>query len=405
MSLARKLKLGPHYAIERFGISVALIVIAFVVIIVAATTFTLQANAQRDATQALYTSSFTTTGTGTSGTVNGIYRNSDGTRVAVLMQLSSMDSTSIDASKYSCTLSGVDGFGYLENVKSSPACGLYVYGDSGYMVFYLTNAEAFPRQKLALNVNMGLTLSGSSIKDTTATDSFTVQFNPGADGVTTSDSLDGDTFNPVSFHEETVTSKDEASLRKKLADDIGTMRTELSAISEYMDRVKSDGIVTDGMTPSWVSGDGISVKSDGSVSYSAATTLPNGLSFDWASCSIAGKSYIDTAMAAVGATDRDAFMLDLGTVETPTLDNVVWKLADGTDLATALTMDASNSRYQQADKDTTALEAAWVAYGATKAHYQGDHLKALLELEYQGEHIAETYTSTTTNDGTITVQK
>ena len=91
MSLARKLKLGPHYAIERFGISVALIAVAFMTIIVAATAFTLQANAARDATQALYTSSFTTTGTGTSGTVDGIYRNSDGSRAAVLMHLSSMD--------------------------------------------------------------------------------------------------------------------------------------------------------------------------------------------------------------------------------------------------------------------------------------------------------------------------
>ena len=273
------------------------------------------------------------------------------------------------------------------------------------MVFYLTNASALPRQKLALNVNMGLTLSGSSIKDAAATDGFTIQFNPGADGVTKSNALDGDTFDPVGFYEETVATKDEKSLRQKLADDIGTMRTELSAISEYMDRVKADGVVTDGMVPAWVSGDGISVKSDGAVNYSAASTLPNGLNFDWTSCSISDKSYIDAAMAAVGATDRDSFMLDLAAVEAPKLDDLVWKLSDGTDLATALTMDASNSRYQQADKDTTALEAAWAAYGATKAHYQGDHLKALLELEYQGERVAETYTSTTTNDGTITVQK
>ena len=401
--LARFFKIGPHYAIERFGISVMVLVVALVVFVVASTSFTMHTNAEIDAAQALYTSSFKTSSSQTSGTVEGIYENEAQTRAAVLVKLSDMANVTIDASKYTANLTGVDGFGYVEGVQAMPECGLYVYGDSGYIVFYMTNAEPFPHQKLALLVNMGLSMTGEGISDAVSEDTWIIQFNPGATGVTPSETLESDTFDPVAFYRETVTAPQEQELRDQLANDIALMRTELTSINEYSTRVESDGVSTDGMTPEWLAGDTVSI-TDGVMSYTPATVLDGGLSFDWASCSITGQSYLEVAMEETGITDVDSLMTSLVPLDTPDVPDAPWLLSDGTPLETALGESPSNSRYQQASKDVGALESHWAVYGGLKAKYQGEDLYALLELEYDGDKIGEVYTSTTTTDGNIAIQ-
>lgn len=401
--LARIFKIGPHYAIERFGIEVGMLVVALVVFVVASTSFTMHTNAEIDAAQALYTSSFKTTASATSGKVEGIYENEAKTRAAVLVKISDMSELTIDASKYKANLVGVDGFGYVEGVQAMPECGLYVYGDSGYIVFYMVNAEPFPHQKLALNVNMGLSMTGSDVSSATAEDTWTIQFNPGASGVSQSEALESDTFDPVAFYRETVVASQETELREALVNDISRMRTELTSINEYTTRVRSDGVSTDGMTPEWLAGDTVSI-ADGVMSYKPATVLDGGLSFDWAACSITGQSYIETAMAAAGMGDVDAFMTSLVPLDTPSVGGQPWLLSDGTPLRSALEESPSNTRYQQASDDVASLESHWAVYGSLKARYQGEDLYALLELEYEGDKIGEVYTSTTTNDGTIVVE-
>lgn len=406
MDIMKTFKLGKHYAIERFGIAVAGLAIALVVFIAGGTTYTVQRNAAQNAATAIYTPSFATSGSNTSGSVLGIYTNESHTRAAVLMQISDMSKLSIDASDYKIDLYGVDDFGYVDRVESNPACGMYVYGDSGYMVFYMTASEALPRQRLGMLCNMGFTLGGSGIESTTTTETFTISFNPGADNVYTVDALEGETFDPVSFYQEVVTSAAESDMRSQLADDLGTMRNELSYILEYTSRVQNDGIITDGMMPEWVVGDSISVNDDNNLVYTCATPVPGGLDFDWMDCSIAdGESYIDAALAASDYESVNELLDALSSVQAPSIGDNEWILSDGTPLSAALTGNPNDERYVHMNDDTTTLEAAWAAYGATKAHYQGDHIYALINLENEGDKVASTYTSTTTNDGNITINR
>lgn len=406
MNIMRTLKLGKHYAIERFGIMVGGLAIALVVFVTGGVVHTTQAAAAKNATTAVYTSSFQTSATDVSGDVLGVFANEERTRAAVVMKLSEMSDLPIDATEYQMTLSGVDDFGYATGVQSNPACGMYVYGDSGYMVFYMTASESLPRQRLGLYVNLGLSMTGEGADAAKTKDTFSISFNPGADGVAVTKALDGDTFDPIKFYQSTITAAEERELRKELVDDIGTMRNELSYISEFTSRVKNDGIETEGITPEWIIGDAVEFKDEDTMRYKPATTLSGGLMFDWVKCSIAdGESYIDAAMAASDASDVDELLNQLGRVEVPTLPDVEWRFSDGTTLSSALAGDSENDRYQNADEDTTALEGAWTAYGATKAAYQGEDLRALLELEYEGNKVAETFTSTTTNDGTIFINR
>ena len=405
--IAHKLKLGPHYAIERFGMAVGMLVLALVVFIGAGTAWSMQSAAQANATTTVYTANFSTTGSGVSGSVLGVWSNESRTRAVALVKMADMSRLPIDASKYTVDVYGADSMGYVTPVEGEFACGLYVYGDSGYIAFYITSPTAIPRQRIGVNVNLGLTMNADSsgeLSEVNQTDSFMFQVNPGADGVIATGALEGDSFNPVEFFEQVVSASEEASLREALADDMGSLRTTLSYINEYTDRVRSDGVEVTDMTPEWVVGDNISVK-DGIVSYTPATVLDGGLEFDWASCSIGGESYIEAAMESVGFTgDADEFMASLEEVKVPPIGNLNWMLTGGGSLDDAADAEGNDGgRYSQAESDTTMLEGAWAAYGATKANYQGDHIQALLELEYEGEKVASTYTSTTTNDGTITV--
>lgn len=406
MNLMRTFKLGKHYAIERFGISCAFLAVALVVFIVGGSVYTAQSAAQHTAATSIYTPAFATSGSNTSGEMLGIYANKSRTRAAVLMKLSDMSKLSIDAADYQIQLYGIDDFGYVDTVKSNPACGMYVYGDSGYLVFYLTASEALPRQRLGMICNMGFTMGGSGAESTTTTETFTVSFNPGADNVYHTEALEGESFDPVAFYQEVITAAAETKLRDQLADDIGTMRNELSYINEYTQRVKNDGLITDGMTPKWVSGDTLTMNDDNELVYTSATTVPGGLDFDWASCSISeDKSYIDAALKASGCESVNELLNMLSSVKAPSIDDPEWLLADGTPLETALTNNPDDDRYTRMSDDTTTLEAAWAAYGVTKAHYQGDHLYELIALENDGDKVASTYTSTTTNDGNITISR
>ena len=401
--LSTIMRRGRHYGIERFGASVGLLVVALVVFVAAATGYTVRTNAERDAVTSVYTSSFTTSGAGVSGSVRGVYTNADQTRAAMLVQLSDMTNLSIDASKYSVELAGVDGFGYLEGVKSRPACGLFVYGNTGYMVFYMQSRNKIPAQRLALNVDMGLTMGGASDDSGLVDrDSWSVQFNPGARDIMVLDALDGKTFDPVRFYNETVVAESEAEARKVLVKDIKNMRTELTAIAEYRDRVAADGIVLDNMTPEWVVGDSMKISDGDTITYDANTVMPGGLELDWTGGSVE-KGFIKDAMAQTGYSDVDEFMNALKPVAVPSALGLDWRFSDGSSLDELLASSPNNARYKKADTDTTALEAAWSTYASTKAKYQGEHLYRLLEIEYESRDIADVYTSVTTDDGAIKV--
>ena len=124
-------KFGPHYAIERFGVSFLTIVFAMSAVIGSILSRKIAYDHRALSGNAVYTRSFSMSQSGTSGSVRGVYSNTDHTKVMVLLSFNDMSKIPADASKYSIIMSGATQSGAYEPCKSTPSAMLYSLGSTG----------------------------------------------------------------------------------------------------------------------------------------------------------------------------------------------------------------------------------------------------------------------------------
>lgn len=241
---------SKHMRIEIFTIKVLVVFVLLVAISVLSLVRYIQSTHVDLANTAMYSTKFTTTASKTTGTIEGIYASKDKTRALVVAKMSSVDSISTDASKYSLSMTAVKPDMTQQKMESSPAAMIYFFGSSGYMGIYLVEQRAFPSQILYMRVigdSVLNTESNSSsgeetdIKDMPDKDQFEIFFNPGASGTQHLNILDSkDAPSAQEVYREAVLIGDQADARKTLNSDIVKLKDDLARIDEMTHRVRGD---------------------------------------------------------------------------------------------------------------------------------------------------------------------
>lgn len=396
--------LGKHYRLERFGVIFCVLCALMVVDIACILHKTNEDRRQSLSDKVVYTTQFTTSRTNASGTVNGIYVNSDRTKVFLLLKFSSMDTMSTDAKNYELFLTGCDLYGNGLDLKSSPIGQLFVFGASGYMGVYFENATAFPAQicDLVVRNNKELVSTGVTVGEGATSfqkfDQFRIYFNPGGAAGTVAEFLDNDNLDPVVIYEELVSRAQERDMRVQLADTMERMRTSMETVAEYSRRMQDYGVYP-AAVPESVMGDcmrdadGNIVASvdpaDVCVAYSAGTpiyldsdyVLKQGVDFDWRNGSIK-EGYLDEVCEANGVSDSVELFAKIKSEpgDRPNTARLAWYREDGTEFL----VDSSGAM-STADKGAletmNLLTTAWGNYWSVKQEYQVKKLVSLLQME------------------------
>lgn len=387
---------------------------------------------------AQYTSSFTMSLSGATGSVQGVYTNTDHTRSFVLLKFNDVTNIPVKADKYQLFLSGCDRNQNYDKLKSNPDAQIYMFGSTGYMGIYLYSAEPFPSQILNLYLRSIVNFSGTSsttgYEDATFNqyDQARIYFNPGGSYATKADFLDEDDWTIFDIYEELVSRPAEKSIRTLLRNDLKEMLNQKLLIDEYTNRIMDDGLMEPAM-PSAIAGDVIYGKTiDGSsneklqwsikknqwyapealvgfdennvqVYLDTKVVEPNGFNFVWQDSQIKN-GYLKNLTGSDSLSDWKAYINQNDDADsTFNLDDVVWTYKDGTIFVPDADADVegSTSKEQTLSAEVTQLKDAWQAFYDAKLNYQTVQLKALLQLEYDSRDIETSYSINANESGNL----
>lgn len=394
-----KLKLDRHHKMERFGVLFFCLILAFGVLLTTIWIKKTEDDKVTLGTQVMYTSEFTSSKSGLSGSVQSIYCSDDRTKVFLLLRFNDINSMSLDAKNYRLFLSGSDLNKEYKPLLSTPSGGIYMFGSTGYMGIYLVESRGFPEQIQRLIVRnlseFGSVETDYEFKDSSFEkyDQFTVYFNPGGADYTTIPSLNEGDMDVFSLYADAVTSKSEAAIRETLDESLSSMQTQLALIEEYEQRLYRDEVaVPDAPDP--IRGDEITVDEDGNLSLDTDFVVAGGYDFDWRSGSIK-EGYLDDLTNGKTAVQFLTEKQSEGFTEM-SVARLAWYDLDGNLIDTTSTGNLGFMATIQNDIQT--LTEAWNAYFQMKQEYQRTQLESLLMLELNSQDVQNNATLNTAED-------
>ena len=92
--------------------------------------------------QAVYTTEVVTSRSQVAGSVVSVLSNKEQTKAFVLLKMESMENLSTNADDYKLFVAGSNSGGTYSDIKSQPSGGIYVFGSTGYIGFYLVNHKS-----------------------------------------------------------------------------------------------------------------------------------------------------------------------------------------------------------------------------------------------------------------------
>lgn len=403
-SFAARMKLGPHHAIERFGVITACFTVTFAMLLAGTITSSASNNRARLDETALYTTSFTTSRTELSGDVEGVYTNGEGTRALVLMRFRDSDSGSFsaDAANYQAFLTGSNERLDTQALETNITGSIVVFGSTGYLGVVLDSDAPFAKQILNLTLRANSELvytedAGRELREDLRDDGSFAEFdqwrlflNPGAGGVEEAASLDEGRVDPAALYYELVLSEEERAVREVMEAQLLEMGSYLNRIAEYegeMGRVNVDGVfIEPPAVPVQIDGDAITGQAadedtESTLELETDWVHPRGYDFDWRSGTVED-GYLDGIMPA-DETSYITFLNEKAQAEDEegsqfSANDIEWLLTDGNDLK-------DYGRSQQAMEPLTDImnntTQAYQEYYRIKNAYQVDSYNDLLELE------------------------
>lgn len=402
MGLMEKLKLGPHYRMERFSLLFCVMVVGILVTTVSCFVAHVQTQNTTLGEQAIYSTEFETSKTGVSGKVIDVYSSEDKAKTLLLLKFDDTKVVSTNADNYQMFLTGASVEQNKQTLDGIPSGSIYMFGNTGYMGIYLVNKDGFGPQILDLVVRCNSELQTNASEDVDEEvedksfvdyDQFRVYFNPGASKAKHLDCLDGSKAPSIKdFYNEAVITPQEDEIHAQLETQVNNMRVSLNQIHEYEERLETEGITVPA-EPSVIAGDKVITNDDGSYTYKPTTVLPGGYDLDWQHTSVVD-GFIDDLIAKTDSpnmtvdqyfammtreANADASGNQLDT------NNIEWQLNDGT-LISSLS-GGKSSRYTKYMEMCNDLTNAWRTYYNQKVDYQREMLGSLLDLEVSKDGI------------------
>lgn len=402
MGLMEKLKLGPHYRMERFSLLFCVMVVGILVTTVSCFVAHVQTQNTTLGEQAIYSTEFETSKTGVSGKVIDVYSSEDKAKTLLLLKFDDTKVVSTNADNYQMFLTGASVEQNKQTLDGIPSGSIYMFGNTGYMGIYLVNKDGFGSQILDLVVRCNSELQTNASEDVDEEvedksfvdyDQFRVYFNPGASKAKHLDCLDGSKAPSIKdFYNEAVITPQENEIHAQLETQVNNMRVSLNQIHEYEERLETEGITVPA-EPSVIAGDKVITNDDGSYTYKPATVLPGGYDLDWQHTSVVD-GFIDDLIAKTDSPNMtvDQYFAMMtreanGDASGNKLDtnNIEWQLNDGT-LISSLS-GGKSSRYTKYMEMCNDLTNAWRTYYNQKVDYQREMLGSLLDLEVSKDSI------------------
>ena len=428
MNILAKLKLDRHHLIERFGVifMALLVMISSLSIVIALEDRQRQKDAFRDAY--LYTSSFSSSLTDSSGSVVNLYVNSERTKAFLLLKFSSTSSISLDVNTYQLMLSGSDINGNYEALKCSPTASIYILGSTGYFGIYLSDDNGFSNQIMRLIVRMNRRLSGSvtssgavTIEQTFAEhDQFQIYFNPCGEAAPGADFFDENGITSVGdVYYLAALRNSEISARNALVSHLHKMEQAFLRIKEYEARLFIAGIELP-ERPVQIRGDYIEAQFNGQIvemtdnenyvypeGHAKAGNIipdselvrylrtdnvpPGGYEYDWYNGSVQD-GYLSSL---VGDMTVREYLNHMSTLRNSskinmTVSDIQWKYTDGTDFKYNSAVDPQS--IADINSNIQSLIDAWKSYLSMRVEYQTSLMEELLLIERDYREISDTYT-------------
>ena len=391
---------------------------------------------------ASYASEFTTSKTQQQGTIDGVYRNADGTKAMVMMTMASPREMPSSADDYYVYVSGMKADGKATKVAQASAGGIYSFGDTGVFGVMLAAPEGFSDSQL---LNLTIRANRELVPTVELTeeqrinrgwdetfalwDQWRVVINPIADEAIHARSLDAENPDPRDMYIEMVATQEEASIRRKLDGHLGKMHATLSRLDSYNDRLERTRVRIDGedvriappMLPEELIGDEMEGMSSAELSRELDTTDPEsipdvayksirareldtyddgymvntyrlqtnrnvagGLNFDWRPVTL--EDGYSTGVVPAGTSILDFLLARPSADQAPDLRNEAWVLTNGQpmeelprgDESTRSLLDLRNNLIQ-----------SYGSYWKLKNDYQRLLLPELLLLEQRVDEVAD----------------
>lgn len=421
--ILNKLKIGSHYRIERFGWIFSLLSLSMLICLGFAWRAQMNINKIDFKSRAVYAPAFETSRTHNSGSVVGVFSNTERTKAFVLLKMKNMDELPADAKDYRMYITNSSMPGNPRKSDHKPSGSIYMFGTSGYMGLYIIDKAGFEQAIKKITVRIGKELvtvdsnkiQGDAVDESFAKyDQFNIHINFGADfgdkmvqldenspdelvnvGLKESDVLSGNKIEATKIFKTLVIDPQEKDIKAVLLNDLKDMQNKKKLIAEYTERYETldidgkHGIVPE--EPMEMRGDEITdVK--GVLYLKPSYVYPNGYDFVWQDRSIEDGYLKDVVPAGDSALN---FMIqhDKAVSETTETKQELWYLSDGSLLSAyednggtqyKVVSDAMNLRDQ--------IVKFWTDYIGMKKTYQITDLRSLLELEIVMRAVDRNYT-------------
>ena len=439
--VSERFKLGQHYTIDRFGIKISALTIIGALLFALTGYGAVQAGREQLGSQALFTPEFMASRTGATGTVDGVYRNREGTRALVVYSFADPSMMSSDAADYYAYVSGIDQ-GSATKVATPMAGQIYSFGTTGVMAVMLESPDGFESQQLNITMrgtnelaptleNPGQGRGGAWANY----DQWRMVVNPGAEETLWLAALDSQNApSPESIYADAVLWPEEQLQRRRLDRMLADLQVQSQRISNYHAQMETTTVrigedsgvyLLPPSLPAEMVGDeitglsstelrdeldsvsadeieGIADKTDrarlidtypdgytpNTYRLEPGKIMPTGADFDWRSRTVADGYFSTLGTNASSISEYLADLQDSGSVPHLNSRDLRWQLSNDMDLAEAR-VDASASALLELRNNTI---AAYDSYFRTKRDYQTYALLQLLVMESRLETIAQTST-------------
>lgn len=392
---------GKHYAIERFGVLFCVLMLALSGVVASVMVKRNGDKKEQLGSQVMYSTAFTMSKSKATGQVVSVNVSNDKTKALVLLKYDDTSRMATNAKDYSMYLTGTNQNKGRTDLQSAPEGSVYVFGNSGYVVFYLVDVNGFPSQILDLTFRSNNPFEdGDAIADANdgsfaKYDQARIYFNPGASGSETVACLEDGDMSPYHIYESVLIEQQERDLKTQMEDALKTMQQAQARISAAEKTVEDKNLQIP-QAPDKIAGDYITQDENGQLNLTVMRPLPGSHEFDWRNNSVA-TGYMDDILQMTGFTNETDYFA--AKTEEKQADNaglrvqdVLWYMTDGT----AVTLYGNSNSLSTAEKlrndAMQALVNAWQDYYNAKELYTVTLPSQLLDLEIISREMTSNYT-------------
>ncbi|MBD5585201.1 MAG: hypothetical protein HDQ88_08965, partial [Clostridia bacterium] len=143
MKLSERLFLDKHHTIERFGVLFGVLFVSLVIVFISTCFSQVDFNENLLLTQSKWSTEFTFSLSGATGSVVNVFRDDNNTKSFVLLKFDDLKDITVDPNEYEVFLTGADMNQNWQELKCSPKASVYMFGSTGYMGLYFVDMGGF----------------------------------------------------------------------------------------------------------------------------------------------------------------------------------------------------------------------------------------------------------------------